>query len=89
MKFEDGSQEQIERQERCARGDAWRLAKNILELKEKDKATFFSPTNEWCLPAPPVLTTEEREFVVDSGASMRTMSRKRLELCRMGNRKGL
>ena len=29
MKFEDRSQEETERQERCARGDAWRLAKNI------------------------------------------------------------
>ena len=55
MKFEDQVvQEEIERQERCARGDAWRLAKNILKLKETDKATFFSPTNEWCLPAPSV-----------------------------------
>ena len=46
MKFEDGSQEESERQERCARGH-----KKILKLKETDKATFFSPTNEWCLPA--------------------------------------
>ena len=29
VKFEDRSQEEIERQERCARGDAWRLAENI------------------------------------------------------------
>ena len=47
MKFEDRSQEEIARQERCARGDAWRMAKNILKLKETDKAVFFSPTNEW------------------------------------------
>ena len=46
MKFEDRSQEETERQERCARGDAWRLAKNTFKLKEKDKATFFSPTDE-------------------------------------------
>ena len=55
MKFEDRSQEEIERQERCARGDGWRLAKNILKLTETDKATFFSPTNEWCLPAPSLI----------------------------------
>ena len=47
MKCEERSQEETERQERRARGDAWRLAKNILKLKEKDKATFFSPTNGW------------------------------------------
>ena len=78
LKFEDRSQEEIERQERCACGDAWRLAKNILKLKEKDKASFFSPTNEWCLPAPSIIKPEERQFVVDSGASVRMLSRKDL-----------
>ena len=51
MTFEDRSQEETERQERCARGDAWRLAKNIYKLKKEDKATFFSLTDEWSLPA--------------------------------------
>ena len=63
---------------RYARGYAWRLAKNILKLNEKDKATFFSPTNEWCLPAPSVIKPEKREFVVDSGASMHMLSRKNM-----------
>ena len=76
LKFEDGSQKEIEIQERCARDDAWRLARNILKLKETDKTTFFSPTNEWSLPAPSVVKPEEREFVVDSGASMHMLSRK-------------
>ena len=53
MKFEERSQEETERQERCARGDAWRLAKNVFELKETDKATFFLPANELSLPAHP------------------------------------
>ena len=39
-KFEDWSQEETEWQERCAREAAWRLAKNILKLKEKHKTTF-------------------------------------------------
>ena len=78
LNFEDGSQEETERQERCARGDAWRLARNILKLKEKDKATFFSPTEVWCLPAPSVIKPKERGFVVDSGASMHMLSRKEL-----------
>ena len=76
VKFEDRSQEEIERQERCARGHAWRLAKNILKLKETDHATFLSLTNEWCLPAPSVIKPEEGEFVVDSSASMHMLSRK-------------
>ena len=28
VKFEDRSQEETERQERCARGDVWKLAKH-------------------------------------------------------------
>ena len=84
LKFEERSQEETERQERCARGDAWRLAKNI--LKEK---LFFSPTNEWSLPAPSTVKPEEREFVVDSGASMHMVSRKDLNFSRIGNRKTL
>ena len=76
MKIEDGSQEETERQGRYAGGDVWRMAKNILKLKETDKATFFSPGNESCLPAPSVLKPEEREFVVESGASMHMLSRK-------------
>ena len=42
--FEDRSQEETERQERCAREAAWRLAKNILKLQEKHETTFFSPS---------------------------------------------
>ena len=38
-KFEDRSQEETERQERCVRGDA------ILNLKEKNKTTFFPTYN--------------------------------------------
>ena len=44
LKFEDGSQEETERQQRCARGKAWNLAKNKYKLKEKDKAAFYSPS---------------------------------------------
>ena len=40
-KNEDRSQEETERQERGAREAAWRLAKNILKLKEKLKTPFF------------------------------------------------
>ena len=79
VKCEDRCQEETERQERCARGDALRLAKNISKLKEKDKATFFSPTDERSLPAASTPKPEERESVVHSGASMRMVSRKDLD----------
>ena len=54
----------------------WRLAKSILEFKEKNKAAFFSPSENWRLLAPSNLKHEEREFVVDSGASMHMISKK-------------
>ena len=77
-KFEDRSQEETEWQERCAREAAWKLAKNILKLQEKLKTTFFSPSENWCLLAPSNLKPKEREFVVDSGASMHMISEKDL-----------
>ena len=76
-KFEDRSQEETEWQERCAREAAWRLAKSVLKLKEKNKAALFSPSENRCLPALN-LKPEEREFVMDSGASMKMTSEKDL-----------
>ena len=70
MKFEDWSHEETESQQRCARSEAWNLAKNIYKLNEKDKATFYSPAEEWVLPAASAKEPEETEFVVDSRASM-------------------
>ena len=72
--FEDRSQEETEWQERCAREAAWRLAKNILKLKQHERATFLSLSENRCLPASN-LKPEEREFVVDSGESMHMISK--------------
>ena len=77
-KFEDRSQEETEWQERCAREAAWRLAKSILKLMEKNKTAFFSLSENWCLPASSNLKPEERKVVVDSGASMHMISKKDL-----------
>ena len=49
----------------------------MLKLKEHERATFFSPSENRCLPAS-TLKPEEREFVVDSGASMHMISKKDL-----------
>ena len=76
-KFEDQSLEETEWQEQGAREAAWRLAKSVLKLKEQERATFFSPSENRCLPAS-TLKPEEREFVVDSGASMHMISKKDL-----------
>ena len=83
-KFEDRSQEETEWQEQGAREAAWKLAKSVLNSKEKNKATFFSPTENRCLPAS-TLKPEEREFVVDSGASMHMISKKDLNDAEMGS----
>ena len=50
----------------------------MYKLKEKDKAAFYFPTEEWVLPAASTKETEEKEFVVDSGASMHMVSKKDL-----------
>ena len=76
-KFEDRSQEETEWQEQGAREAAWKLAKNVLKLKEHERSTFFSPSENRCLPAS-TLKPEEREFGVDSGASMHMISKKDL-----------
>ena len=76
-KFEDRCQEETEWQEQGAREAAWKLAKSVLIFLEQDRATFFSPSENRCLPAS-TLKPEEREFVVDSGASMHMISKKDL-----------
>ena len=81
-KFEDRSQEETEWQEQGAREAAWKLAKSVLKLKEHEKATSFSPSENRCLPAS-TLKPEEREFVVDSGASMHMISKKDLSNAEM------
>ena len=81
-KFEDRSQEETEWQEQGAGEAAWRLAKRVLKLKEHERATFFSPSENRYLPAS-TLKPEEREFVVDSGASMHMISKKDLNSAEM------
>ena len=50
-KFEDRSQKETEWQELGAREAAWILAKSVLDFKEQERATFFSPSENRCLPA--------------------------------------
>ena len=65
-----------------AREAAWKLAKNVLKLKEQERATFFSPSENRCL-LESNFKIEEREFVVDSGASMHMISKKDLNSVEM------
>ena len=86
MKFEDRSQEETEGQQRCARSKAWNLARHINKLKENDKATFYSPAEEWVLPAASTNEPEERELV-DSGASMHMVSKRDLNSAELETRR--
>ena len=51
-------------------------------FKEHERAAFFSPSENRCLPAS-TLKPEEREFVVDSGTSMHMISKKDLSNAEM------
>ena len=81
-KFEDRSREETEWQELGAREAARKLAKNVFKLKEHERAIFFSPSENRCHLAS-TLKPEEREFVVDSGASMHMISKKDLSNAEM------
>ena len=87
-KLESRSQEETEWQEQGAREAAWKLVKIIINIKEKDATAFFSPSENRWLPAS-TLKPEERDFVVDSGASMHMISKKGLEFCWIGNFDGV
>ena len=77
QKIEHRSQEATEWREQGAREAAWKLAKSVLNLMEQERATFLSPSESRCLPAS-TLKPDEREFVVDSSASMHMIIKKDL-----------
>ena len=54
----------------------------MFKLKEHERAAFFSSPENRCLPAS-TLKPEEREFVVDSSASMHMISKKDLSKAEM------
>ena len=56
--------------------------KNVFKFKEHEKAAFFSSPENRCHLAS-TLKPEEREFVVDSGASMHMISKKDLSNAEM------
>ena len=54
------------------------FAEHIYKLRNADKATFYSSNEAKVMPAPTSTSPEEREFVVDSGATVHMMSKKDL-----------
>ena len=55
----------------------------MLKIKGENKAAFFSPSENRCLLAS-TLKPEERDIVVDSGASMHMISKKDLNSAEIG-----
>ena len=84
-KFEESSHEETSHQERFARKAAWDLAKHMHKLKNSDETAFYIPCEVKGISTP--ITSkrpEEREFVVDSGASVHMMNKKELSSGEMG-----
>ena len=79
--FEERSQEETLHQERCARRAAWNLAKHIYKLKSAGKTPFYTPNEARVMPAPTSKRPEEREFVVDSGASKKNEAQMNWTVC--------
>ena len=76
-KFEDRSHEEILNQERCSRKAAWDMTKNIYKLTNSDKASFYVPGEAKGMSTSVTSKRpDEREFVVDPGASIHMMSKK-------------
>ena len=73
------TQDETLQQERCARRAAWDLAKNVYKLKKYGlKLRFTLLLKPGQCRRRLQETTEEREFVVDSGVSMHVLSKKAL-----------
>ena len=63
------------------------LIKTYTSSKKKDKAAFYFPAEEWVLLAASTKEPEEREFVVDLGASMHMVSKEDLNSAELGTKR--
>ena len=77
-KFDETTHDETLKQEWCARRDVWELAKEVRKINKESKDTFFSPAEAWVMLAPYSRRPEERQFVMDSGASMHVVNKKNL-----------
>ena len=74
-KSEERTQDETLQQDAPAEQHGTR-AKSVCKLRNTDKATFYSPIQVRAMPAPTSEIPEEREFEVDSGASICMLSKK-------------
>ena len=75
MKFENRSMKRLKDNSDAPEARHGTLPKNLCKLQEKDKATLYSPAEEWVLAAASTKEPEERKFVADSGACMHVVSK--------------
>ena len=54
------------------------ILRKYLQVQEFGKTTFYTPIEAKVMPAPTSKRPEDREYVVDSGASVHMMSREEL-----------
>ena len=78
MKLEDRSHEETGRQKRCARSKALNLAEQYLQVQRKTRLHSTRPRKKGSSRLRKQKSREEREFVVDPGASTHMVSKKDL-----------
>ena len=78
MKFEDRSHEETEQQQRCAEARHGTLPQTFTSSKRKTKLHSSRLQKSGFSPSASARELEEREFVVDSGASMHMVSKEDL-----------
>ena len=78
LKFEDGPMKRLNDSSDVPEARLGFLPKTFTSSKRTTKATFYSPAQKWVLRVSSTKEPEEREFVVDSGASMHVVSKKDL-----------
>ena len=87
-KFEERTQDEILRLERCASELPGTWPRMSINSKKESKHTFCSLAAAWVMPAPSSTILDERQFVTDSGASMHTISKKDLSSGELDTPKG-
>ena len=75
-RFEERTQDETSHQERCARREAWDLAKDVYKLQKTDKATFTLLLKTGQRQRPLQNLQRNGNFALDSGASVHMLSKK-------------
>ena len=90
VKFEDRSQEEIKRQERCASGDAWRLTRNLFQKAQRNGQSYLLLTCQRMVSPSAIRNKSGGKRICCRFLRKRAhVEQERPELCRIGNRESL